>query len=259
VSKEWLASQVQQAKQNPSDEVGVKTKNLNIWCDSSNVWIPEHYIKQQMRKIDLTDFIGRDDVLVYAGVDLSSVSDLTAVSYMVVDTNNNYYFKTFYYLPETCVDDKFNKELYKIWAAHGDLTLTKGNVVDYNYITNDLKYWCEKLNVRKIAYDAWNATQWSVQCKEEGLPIQEFSQSIGNFNRGTKEIERLILSNKAYIDRNNITRFCFDNVELIVDSSANCKPHKGQSQKKIDGVIAMIEALGIYLLDNHGTGEIMVF
>ena len=260
VSKEWLASQVQQAKQNPSDEVGVKTKNLNIWCDSSSVWIPEHYIKQQMRKIDLSDFIGRDDVLVYAGVDLSSVSDLTAVSYLIYDTNNNnYYFKTYYYLPETCVEDKFNKELYKIWSAHGDLKLTKGNVVDYNYITNDLKYWCEQLNVRKIAYDAWNATQWSVQCKEEGLPIQEFSQSIGNFNRATKEIERLLLSAVAYIDRNNITRFCFDNVELRVDMNGNAKPDKSVSQKKIDGVIAMIEALGVYLLDNHGTGEIMVF
>jgi phage terminase large subunit-like protein len=260
VSIDWLRSQVQQAKQNPSDEVGVKTKNLNIWCDSSNVWIPEHYIKSQMKKIELSDFIGRDDILVYAGVDLSSVSDLTAVSYMIFDTNNNnYYFKTYYYLPESCVEDKFNKELYKIWASHGELKLTKGNVVDYNYITNDLKYWYEKLNIRKIAYDAWNATQWSVQCKDEGLPIEPFSQSIGNFNRATKEMERIILSEQAYIDRNNITRFCFDNVELRVDMNGNSKPSKEVSQKKIDGVISMIEALGVYLLDNHGSGEIMVF
>jgi phage terminase large subunit-like protein len=112
--------------------------------------------------------------------------------------------------------------------------------------------------VRKIAYDAWNATQWSVQCKEEGLPIEPFSQAIGNFNRGTKEIERLILSGCAFIDRNNITRFCFDNVELRIDLSGNCKPDKSVSQKKIDGVIAMIEALGIYLLDNHGASDIMV-
>ena len=132
-------------------------------------------------------------------------------------------------------------------------------MVDYNYITNDLKYWCEKLNVRKIAYDAWNATQWSVQCKDEGLPIEPFSQTIGNFNRGTKEIERLLLSGIAWIDRNNITRFCFDNVELKYTAEGNCKPDKSVSQKKIDGVIAMIEALGVYLLDNHGTSEIMVF
>ena len=223
VSMDWLRSQVQQAKQNPSDEVGVKTKNLNMWCDSSNVWIPERHIKQQMKHIDLADFIGRDDIIVYAGVDLSSVSDLTAVSYLVYDTNNNnYYFKTYYYLPETCVEDKFNKELYKIWAAHGELKLTKGNVVDYNYITNDLKYWYEQLNIRKIAYDAWNASQWSIQCKEEGLPIEPFSQSIGNFNRATKEIERLLLSGDAFLDRNNITRFCFDNVELRVDMNGNC-------------------------------------
>jgi phage terminase large subunit-like protein len=179
---------------------------------------------------------------------------------MIYDNyNNNYYFKTYYYLPESCVEDKFNKELYKIWASHGELKLTKGNVVDYNYITNDLKYWCEQLNIRKIAYDEWNSTQWALQCKEEGLPITAFSQAIGNFNRGTKEFERLILSGNAFIDRNNISRFCFDNVELRVDVNGNSKPSKEVSQKKIDGVIAMIQALGIYLLDTHGTGEIIVF
>jgi len=32
-----MKEQVQQAKNNPSEEVGVRTKTLNQWCDSATV------------------------------------------------------------------------------------------------------------------------------------------------------------------------------------------------------------------------------
>ena len=37
------------------------------------------------------------------------------------------------------------------------------------------------------------------------------------------------------------------NVYLRTDSNGNVKPDKGQKGKKIDGVIAMLMSLGIYL------------
>lgn len=39
VYPEYLKEQVNLAINNPSEEVGVKTKNLNVWCDVSDVWI----------------------------------------------------------------------------------------------------------------------------------------------------------------------------------------------------------------------------
>jgi phage terminase large subunit-like protein len=90
------------------------------------------------------------------------------------------------------------------------------------------------------------------------LPLEPYSQSIGNFNKPTKELERLVLSDKVIIDDNEITRFCFRNVELKFDHNNNCKPVKYKDNNKIDGVIAMIEALGGYLQTPIYSNEIFV-
>lgn len=52
----------------------------------------------------------------------------------------------------------------------------------------------EIVNIQKVGYDKWNATQWAIKATELGLPLEEYPQTIGNFNRPTKELERLILS-----------------------------------------------------------------
>jgi len=53
-------------------------------------------------------------------------------------------------------------------------------------------------------------------------------------------MERLILSEKAVIDNNEINRWCFKNVTLKSDHNGNVKPNKSVKAKKIDGAIAMI-------------------
>ena len=85
-----------------------------------------------------------------------------------------------------------------------------------------------------------------------------YSQSIGNFNKPTKEMERLVLSGKVRFDNNPITRFCFDNVELKVDINGNSKPVGDHNAKKIDGVISMLNALCGYLSIVYGNQEAFV-
>ena len=211
-----------------------------------------------MRKVDLSDFMNNENYLCYVGIDLAAVSDLTAATFLLIDkVKELYYFKTFYFLPQSALEDKANSELYKMWAAKGYLILTDSATTDYDYILNQLIYWYEPLRFVKITYDSWNATQFSNEAIKAGLPMVAYSQSIGNFNRATKETERLILSGKYIIDNNPITRFCFDNVKLRVDSNGNCKPDKESNEQKIDGVIAMIQALGGYL-DDIGYGDFQI-
>ena len=252
VTKKYIKEQVQQAKNNPSDEVGVKTKTLNIWCDSATVWIPEDYIVKCSDVVDLSSLNGLN---CYVGVDLGATSDLTAVSFLLVD-GEKYYFKTHYYLPEAALEEKADKELYKLWKRLGLLTVTPGNVTDYDYITSDLLKAGEVVNIVSVSYDKFNATQWAINATEQGLPLEEYPQTLGNFNRPTKELERLILSGRAVIDNNDITRNCFRNVVLKSDYCDNVKPVKTQDRKKIDGVIAMIQALGGYLLTPHYSNTI---
>lgn len=253
VTSKYIKEQVQSAINNPSEEVGVKTKTLNLWCDVADVWLPESYIVKSSKDIHLEDF---RDCECYIGVDLSATSDLTAVSYLI-EKDNIYYFKTDYYLPESALRDKPDRETYKLWKQQGLITITTGNVTDYDYITNDIVAASNILNIQKIGYDKWNATQWAIHATEIGLPLEEYPQTMGNFNRPTKELERLILSGNTVIDNNEITRWCFRNVELKSDYNGNVKPNKGIKAKKIDGVIAIIQALGMYLTVPHYSNEIL--
>ena len=259
VKKDWLSEQVNQAKNSPTLEVGVKTKNLNVWCSSSTTWIPEQYIRNSLMDVDLTEFKNKNNYLVYLGFDLAAVSDITAVSIMFVDPETEeYFFKTWYYLPKSALDGKYNSELYKMWSSKGFLTLTDSETTDYNYIQNQIVYLYETFDVQGVFFDSWNAQMLVNNLTNLGLPMTAYSQSIGNFNKPTKEMERLVLSDKVRFDNNPITRFCFDNVELKVDLNGNSKPVGDHNAKKIDGVISMLNALGGYLSIVYGNQEAFV-
>lgn len=253
VTSKYIREQVQSAINNPSEEVGVKTKTLNLWCDSSKVWLPETYIIKASKNVEWNTL---KDQPCYVGVDLASTSDLTAVSYLVVK-DGLYYFKTDYYLPESALKEKPDRELYKYWKQIGLLKITEGNVTDYDYITNDLMEYSNIVNIQKVGYDKYNSTQWAITATDLGLPLEEYPQTLGNFNKPTREMERLLLSGKAIIDNNEITRWCFKNVSLKSDYNGNVKPNKSINAKKIDGAIAMIQALGMYLDTPHYANEII--
>lgn len=247
VKPSYIRKEIRKAINTPSDEVNVKTKTLNMWCDAETVWIPEHYILNSSKEIRLDDFAGMD---CYMGIDLSSTSDLTCAAFMF-PTEDKYYFKVKYYLPEMALQERRFKELYGEWRRQGLITITPGNVTDYDYILNDIMDMRDKVYIQKIAYDTWNATQFTINAEEKGLPMEPFSQVLGNFNRPTKEMERLLLSGKAFIDNNVINRHCFRNVVMARDRNGNTKPSKQFEEKKIDGVIGMLEALGVYLVSPH--------
>lgn len=243
VSYDYLREQVTQATNNTALEVGVRTKNFGQWVDSEDIWISDDDINSVSDTIYLSNFV---DAVGYIGVDLSKVSDLTAVSLMI-PYEGKFYFKNKYYLPETALEGNSNVSKYQQWVKDGYLTITKGRTTNYDYIINDIKKWNEVIPIQIVGYDAYNAKQWSNDMTNEGFNMKAFSQSLANFNFPTKELERLIKNGDVVIEDNDLTKFCFKNVVIIEDHAENFKPTKSTNQNKIDGVIAMIEALGVYL------------
>jgi len=245
VKKSWLQEQVNQAINSPMDQVQVKTKNLNMWCDSAETWILDEYIMNATKKIETSDFKGRN---CFVGVDLASISDLTAICYMWV-IEGEFYFKTEYYSPEEALTKKVHvdQDKYKDWRAHGYLNVIPGSVTDYDYLINNMVEVDNECGIRLAFYDKWNASQWSIMAKQKGFNIEAFAQNIGNFNSPTKEFERLMLAGKVYIDDNPINRYCLRNVYLKPDANGNVRPLKMNEKSKIDGVIAMLLALAVYL------------
>ena len=259
VLHDYIVQQIKQAKVNPSSEIGIKTKNLNMWVDAMDIWIPSDALASATQRFNLEEVIN-EDTRCYVGVDLAAVSDLTAVAYLLpklkYDENgytqiDKIYIKTDYYLPSSCLQNNVNSHLYKTWADKGYLKITPGNVTDYDYITNDLDKLNQMCMLEKVSYDQYNATQWAIDCTNRGMNLVPFAQGLWNFNKPTKEFERLMMQEKIVLDDNPINRWCFQNVQMKVDHNENVKPDKATKHNKIDGVIAMVEGLGGFLEDNN--------
>lgn len=251
VKKSYIRSQVTTAMNNPSEEVGVLTKNLNMWCSTSEVWIPDQHVQECMKDVHV-DFSEFRDCITYIGVDLSSVNDIAAVSFLF-DKDDSLYFKNVYFLPEEALNTNQMKEYYREMSKIGYIIITPGNVVDYDYIKSFIlkQYQENDIMIQGIYYDKWNSSQWVISMTEEGMPMEPFSQTLANFNAPTKDLQKRILEHNVYIDCNLVTVFMFRNVVIKRDQNDNIKPDKSKSKNKIDGVVAMIQALGGYMVSNH--------
>lgn len=264
VSYDYLREQIVAAKNNGALETGVRTKNFNQFCQTKEVWIPDNYLSKSFDNVKWDDLNDED---CYMGVDLSAISDLTAVSVMFPPNEerkiypDKFIFKNIIYVPESSIEESVNGDLYKLWKRQKYVKVTSGNVVDYDEILKDQLDIYNKTYLLGIGYDSWNATQWAINATSEGLPLYPYSQAIGNFNRPTKYFEMLIREGKIIMDYNPCLRWCFNNVELKFDYNDNCKPVKsgGNQDRKIDPVIAMVQALGTYLnkVNPSSDGEVL--
>ena len=255
VSEDFYRQQITKMKNNPSQTTAIMTKVFNVWTSTSNVWIPQSYTFKVMDKVRMDDF---KDKLLYLSFDLASTSDLTCLSSMYED-NGTYYFKNWYYLPQEALKTSTNKDNYKKWQRQGFLTVTQGNVTDYDYVMNDIqKLQDNSEGIVRISYDSWNATDFTIRLTESGFNMKPYSQSIGSMNRPTKAIERLIMEGKnIVIDKNPITLFCFENSVPKPDYNDNIKIIKESYENKIDGVIAIIMNYGGFQEENHYDGSLI--
>lgn len=252
VTEEYINSELLKAKNNPSLMTNFKTKILNKWCASAiGEWIPSEYILKCSQKVDLKEW---GNYVCYVGLDLSSVSDMTAISVLIFDNiNQKYIFKNYYFLPQSALEESSNREKYRVWKEQGYLYLTSGNVVDYEYILNKIQQINKIIPIQAISYDSWQSTALIIKLTELGFNCVPFSQSTGSMNRPTRHLEMISRNEHLIIDDNPITRWMFANCELREDYNNNVKPIKlnKSSENKIDGIAAMCDALGHYLTETH--------
>ena len=257
VFRSFMRDELTAAKNNTSLETGVKTKTFNIWCQSENVWLPYDLLKSNMQPLTLDELANLPNVSYgYVGVDLSAVSDLTALTLMV-ESDEKFYFKSWAFVPEDCLASGKQALRYRDWKNNNYIEVTEGNVQDYDYILNMIREIDNIIPIAGIYYDTWNAVQFAVNATQLGLPMYPYSQALGNFNRPTKQFELLLKSNRVVMDYSPPVLWCFANATLKRDFNDNCKPIKAdQHTGKIDCCISMLEALGGYYLDTNFAGDL---
>ncbi len=133
---------------------------------------------------------------------------------------------------------------YDVWAAQGLITLTEGNVIDYDVIRRDINALADQVQIVEIAVDRWNATQITTQLESDGLTMIPFGQGFSSMAAPTKElVQALIPGRRIAHGGNPVLTWQAGNLVVKTDAAGNMKPDRERSAEKIDGMVALIMAL----------------
>ena len=244
VDIERLRDAYREAKQNPADEVTFKWLRCNMWVSSTVAWIPDAIYMRGNEPIDMDALAGRD---CYAGLDLSSTGDITALVLIFPPRNEDekYVLLPYFWIPEETIPRrvKANSVPYDIWEKQGYIMSTEGNVIHYDFIEKFIMDLSEKYHILEIAVDRWNATHVIQNLEDNGLTMVPFGQGFASMSAPTKEFYRLLMEGKIIHGGHPVMRWMAGNVVVDTDPAGNIKVTKAKSKEKIDGIVAAIMAL----------------
>ena len=250
---EYMQEQCDQAKnKGVSKEVQFKTKNLNIWTDSSMAFISDDV--WQKCGTELPDLKGRE---CYGGLDLAAVSDMNAfvLIFPPIAEDEPIWVIPFFWIPKNTITRKNEIGNFKQWEREGFIREAGEDVVNQNIITRDIIEICSNYQLKSFAFDRFMAYNGIVQdLHDAGLVGFEFGQGYKSMSQPTKELEGLVLGQKIAHGNNPVLRWQCGNIEISVDPADNIKMDKKKSREKIDGMVALVQALGCFkAFDDGGT------
>ena len=255
VDIERLRDAYREAKQNPADEITFKWLRCNM-C-STVAWIPDVIYMRGNEPIDMDALAGRD---CYAGLDLSSTGDITALVLIFPprDEEEKYVLLPYFWIPEETIPRrvKANSVPYDIWEKQGYIMSTEGNVIHYDFIEKFIMDLSEKYHILEIAVDRWNATQMIQNLEGEGFTIVPFGQGFSSMSAPTKEFYRLLMEGRIIHGGNPVLRWMAGNVVIDTDPAGNIKVTKAKSKEKIDGIVAAIMALDRCIRQEGQSGSV---
>lgn len=256
VIPERFRSEFQGAVNDSHKEVNFKTKNLDIWVDAPEVWIPDD-------KWMLCSHGTREDDLIghpcYWGLDLASHVDINALALYFPDVNCHPVCKLFYWIPEAKVKEKKDKVDYDQWVKSGFIRTTAGDVIDIDTQVRDIMEIYARYDCEHFSYDPAKAYHGTIQgLMKAGFPVEKmdpYPQGIMNMSAPTKEFERKVMSGDLDHMNDPVLRWMLSNVQIYRDINDNIKPDKKRSREKIDGIVALIIANGGYMSVNNAAGN----
>ena len=217
---------------------------LNQWVKQSIRWMPMEKWDECGGVVNPYELEGR---LCYAGLDLSSTSDLTTfvLVFPPLDEEEGYAVLPFFWLPEETLPLRVRRDhvMYDQWEKQGYILTTEGNVVHYGFIEKFICDLGERYNIREIAYDRWNASMMVQTLQDDGFTMVPFGQGFRDMSPPTKELMRIVLERRLNHGRHPVLRWNMDNVFVRTDPAGNLKIDKEKSTEKVDGAVALVMAL----------------
>jgi phage terminase large subunit-like protein len=254
VQPEVVSALLQKAIQLPSASANFKTKHLNVWVGAANAWM-------DMRKWDACadtslsedDFEGEE---IFGALDLASKIDFTSRVRVAWRDDVLCVFDT-HYLPEAAVERSDNAQL-RGWCDLGFVQVTDGEATDFKRIEHDVLEDSKRFNLQEYGYDPWQASYLAQRCVEHGVPMIEYPQNVSTMSEPMKQLQALVYSGKLRHSGNPVLNWMMGNVVVTVDAKDNIYPRKERDQNKIDGVIALIMAVGRAFAAREAQSEPMI-
>lgn len=186
---------------------------------------------------------------IYGGLDLSSVSDLTALVW--VDDESFSVWPTFW-LPETGLKEKSQADRvpYDVWNGAGYLQTTPGKAIEYEYIAHHLLRVFRENDVRALAFDRYNMKFLMPWLQKVGFTAAElakfveFGQGFVSMSPALRELEAKLLAGKLRHGNHPVLTMCAANAVAQNDPAGNRKLAKDKSSGRIDGMVALAMAIG---------------
>ncbi len=239
-----LRVRCKRAQDMPSEENTFKRLHLNMWTEQDTRFLQMSHWAQGDKPCPVV-LDGRE---CFAGLDLATTYDTTCFCLLFPLDGGTFWVQPHFWIPEENMRDRVKRDRvpYDMWAKAGKLHLTPGNVTDFDQVRADIVALSKKYNIRQVAIDRWNAHQITNQLQGEGINVLGFGQGYGSMSSPTAALEAAVVGGKLLHGGHPVLAWQASNVAVQSDHQGNKKPSKAKSTERIDGIVALIMALGIH-------------
>jgi phage terminase large subunit-like protein len=246
-SYDELAANVERAKSDPDFLPTVLTKDFNVRDTVAGSWLTFDQVNNEST-FTMDDVRGSYAV---AGVDLSSTTDLTCATLLIMKPNGDKYVLQQYFLPADLVEKRVKEDKipYDKWSERGWMTLCEGNIVDYKAVTKWFNTMVKEYEIIPlwIGYDRWNASYWIQEMKAYGFNMVEVAQGARTMSQPMKELAAELDMKSINYNNNPILKWCLTNTSVKRDENDNIRPIKGANvRQRIDGTVSLIIAYTVF-------------
>lgn len=245
-----VRAMAEDARRMPSREAEYRNLILNQRVEASNpfvsrgVWVANG------------DEPGADEpgMPVYAGLDLSETSDLTAFVMVSPGEGGKWAVRPVFWLPGAGLAEKSRQDRvpYDVWARDGLLETTPGRAIEYEYVAMRLRQFFDRYDVRKVAFDRYNWKHLRPWLERAGFSEQELSERFQEFGQGfasmspaLRDLEVALLGEKLQHGNHPVLSMCAANAVVQMDPAGNRKLSKSRSRGRIDGMVALAMAMAV--------------
>lgn len=244
VQMDALRAEVKTALARPAEQNKVRRLHLNQWTETHEVWIPP--VEWDTCRGEIPPL---DGVPCYGGLDLSLTRDLSALACVWPLDDGRLYSKVYYWIPAEGIAERSRQEgvRYDEWIREGWIEPTPGPTVDMTFVARRIIEIAERHGIQILAYDRFGAAGLRQILSAHGITIMSFGQGFLSMSAPSKELENRVYSQRIVHDGNPVTRYCFSCCSKDEDAAENIKPvktHGSASHQRIDGVVALVMAVG---------------